>query len=71
MLKAMNAFGKRLSNSEKTSLFYYSGHGVLQDKLNYLIPAKAQVMARGHLKNYALPFVSPTKQNPSILSVKR
>ena len=71
MLKAMNAFGKRLSNSEKTSLFYYSGHGVLQDKLNYLIPAKAQVMARGHLKNYALPFVSPKKQNPSILSVKR
>ena len=56
MLKAMNAFGKRLSNSEKTSLFYYSGHGVLQDKLNYLIPAKAQVMARGHLKNYAVPF---------------
>ena len=56
MLKAMNAFGKRLSNSEKTSFFYYSGHGVLQDKLNYLIPAKAQVMARGHLKNYAVPF---------------
>ena len=56
MLGAMNAFGEKLSNSEKTSFFYYSGHGVLQDKLNYLIPAKAQVMARGHLKNYAVPF---------------
>ena len=56
MLDAMNTFGRKITTSAKTSFFYYSGHGVLQDKMNYLIPARAPVMARGHLENYAVPL---------------
>jgi hypothetical protein len=52
---AVDGFGPKARASDGASFFYYSGHGVLQDKLNYMIPAKAQVRTRGHLGLYALP----------------
>lgn len=52
---AVDGFGPKARGSGGASFFYYSGHGVLQDHLNYMIPARAQVRTRGHLSLYALP----------------
>jgi hypothetical protein len=52
---AVDRFGPKAQAASGASFFYYSGHGVLQDRLNYMIPARAQVRTRKHLPVYALP----------------
>jgi formylglycine-generating enzyme required for sulfatase activity len=53
--EAVDRFGPKAQASSGASFFYYSGHGVLQDRLNYMIPARAQVRTRKHLPIYAIP----------------
>ena len=43
---AMTDFGRAAAKTTKASFFYFSGHGVLHNKLNYLIPAKANTLLR-------------------------
>ncbi|RFC48594.1 MAG: Formylglycine-generating enzyme, required for sulfatase activity, contains SUMF1/FGE domain [Verrucomicrobia bacterium] len=55
MREAVDSFGARAKDSPGASFFYFSGHGVLQNRLNYMIPARAQVRTREHLADYAIP----------------
>lgn len=55
MKKAMSDFGRAAAKTSKASFFYFSGHGVLNNKLNYLIPASAPIETQGHLDLYAVP----------------
>lgn len=55
MDNAMTDFGRAAAKTPKASFFYFSGHGVLHNKLNYLIPAKANIRTQGHLETSALP----------------
>lgn len=43
MWGAIRAFGKKLQNSD-IGLFYYSGHGIQVDGVNYLIPVNSGIM---------------------------
>lgn len=55
MQAAMDRFGSEAAKTTGTSLFYFSGHGVLHNKQNYLIPARAPVVTKPHLESYAVP----------------
>ena len=44
MWGAIREFGQRLRNSD-VGLFYYSGHGVQVDGINYLIPINSGIIA--------------------------
>jgi sulfatase modifying factor 1 len=55
MKTAMSDFGRAAAKSPKASFFYFSGHGVLNNRLNYLIPANAPIETQGHLDLYAVP----------------
>ena len=45
MKRAVNEFGKRLEEArgDAVGLFYYAGHGVQVDGVNYLIPIDASI----------------------------
>lgn len=43
MKKEIRAFGKRLSQTGGTGLFYYAGHGIQVENRNYLVPIEAMI----------------------------
>lgn len=55
MQAAMDRFGSEAAKTTGTSLFYFSGHGALHNKQNYLIPSRAPVVTKPHLESYAVP----------------
>ena len=56
MVGAMNRFGELASATRRASFFYFSGHGVLRDGKNYLIPARAPIRVQGQLSAFAVPI---------------
>ena len=44
---------KKSLDSESLTLFYYSGHGVQADGINYLIPSDAKIASKADLKRRA------------------
>lgn len=56
MRSAMDSFGEEAAASSKASFFYFTGHGVLMDGKNYLVPAHAPIRVQGHLPTYAVPI---------------
>lgn len=75
MRAAMKRFGEQTRASSKASFFYFSGHGVLLDGKNYLIPAKAPIQVQGHLATYAVPvehvlaYLGGEKSGPALVFV--
>ena len=45
MKKAMLEFGRRLREGAEASMFYYAGHGVQVNGLNYLVPVDADMQS--------------------------
>lgn len=56
MKDGMNRFGQAAALSRKASFLYCTGHGVLMDGKNYLIPSKAPIYTQGHLVDFAVPI---------------
>jgi len=56
MERAIQDFGDRLEDIGKNAvgLFYYAGHGVQLDGVNYLIPIGAQIDRERHIKSEAV-----------------
>ncbi|MEO7924973.1 MAG: caspase family protein [Chitinophagaceae bacterium] len=52
--KAVYDFSKRLP-SNNIALFYYAGHGIQADGVNYLLPVDAELTERGDVKFQAIP----------------
>ena len=53
METAIREFGKRLEK-DSTGLFYYAGHGMQVDGVNYLIPIGAQIESKADVKYEAV-----------------
>ncbi len=53
MDEAIRQFGQRLSNNS-VALFYYAGHGIQNEKFNYLVPVSAQLSDSSELKYKAV-----------------
>jgi len=49
MVEAMNDFGRKL-RAAKVGLFYYAGHGMQVNGINYLIPIKANITAESDVE---------------------
>lgn len=49
---AMHEFARRL-NKDSVALFYFSGHGVQADGVNYLIPVGARIASKSEVKSRA------------------
>jgi hypothetical protein len=55
LVQACDRFHEKLKASGGVGLFYFSGHGAQVDGTNYLIPSKAAIKFREHLKTEGLP----------------
>jgi len=56
MEEAVSRFSKQLAGSPNTmGLFYYAGHGVQSNGINYLIPTDARIPEESYLKVRAVP----------------
>ena len=56
MENAVSRFSRQLSTSPNTmGLFYFAGHGVQSNGMNYLIPTDARIPEESYLKVRALP----------------
>ena len=75
LLDAMNRFGRAAALSKKVSFLYYTGHGVLVDGQNYLIPAGAPISVQRQLEVYAVPiehvlsFLGGDESGPALVFV--
>ena len=56
MYSAMNRFGELAAATRKASFLYFTGHGVLLDGKNYLIPARTRIRVQGQLPTSAVPI---------------
>jgi len=50
MLDTIEYFGKKLKEGGGTGLFYYSGHGLQLDGVNYLVPVDADITKEAQIK---------------------
>ena len=57
ILKALREFGDRLENAgdDGVGLFYYAGHGVQVNGVNYMIPVDAEIERESDMDIYAVP----------------
>ena len=55
LVQACDRFHEKLKASGGVGLFYFSGHGAQVGGTNYLIPSKAAIKFREHLKTEGLP----------------
>ena len=50
MLREMLAFGRSLQQPNTVGLFYYAGHGIQVNGLNYLVPVEADVKSENEVR---------------------
>jgi TPR repeat protein len=64
MKKAIAAFGDRVrsAGAGATAMFYYAGHGVQSDGVNFLIPVNAAINAKADLDLYGVSAASVLSQ---------
>ena len=64
MKKAIAAFGDRVrsAGASATAMFYYAGHGVQSDGVNFLIPVNAAITAKADLDLYGVSAASVLSQ---------
>lgn len=55
MDEAVFAFGQRLGDRGGVGLFYYAGHGVEADGVNYLVPVEQEIRAERELRRKTIP----------------
>lgn len=73
--EAMDTFGEKAAHSRKVSFLYFTGHGVLYDGKNYLVPAKTPIKVTEHLPTYAVPiehvlaYLGHEKSGPALVFV--
>ncbi|RKZ71468.1 MAG: hypothetical protein DRR19_32565, partial [Candidatus Parabeggiatoa sp. nov. 1] len=51
MIKAVQAFGQRLSNKSSIGLVYFSGHGLQSKNSNYLVPIDANIVSEAEIQS--------------------
>jgi len=54
METAIREFGRKINNKKGVGLFYYSGHGLQSDGINYLVPVDAVIEKKEDIKYEAV-----------------
>lgn len=64
MKRAIQEFGRRISGAgrDTVSIFYYAGHGLQVNGLNYLIPTKARIQREGDVEIEAVDAALALRQ---------